>query len=220
MKEFEKQRIDVVKHLKKIGYIRDPKIKKSMLKVKREQFVLPDYRRDAYLDMPLPIPGDATISAPHMHAIFMSSVKLKPGDKVLEVGAGSGILLAYIKEVVGSKGKVIGIEFTPETYEFTKKNLKKSGYAKKVKLVLGDGSKGLPKEAPFDKIIVSAACPEIPRPLIKQLKPGGILVAPVGGISSGQDLIYLEKTKKGELIRKGLGGVIFVPLVGKYGYKV
>ena len=220
MKEFEKQRIDVVKHLEKIGYIRDPKIKKSMLKVKREQFVLPDYRRDAYLDMPLPIPGDATISAPHMHAIFMSSVKLKPGDKVLEVGAGSGILLAYIREVIGSKCKVIGIEFSPETYEFAKKNLKKSGYNKKVKLVLGDGSKGLPKEAPFDKIIVSAACPEIPRPLIKQLKLGGILVAPVGGISSGQDLIYLEKTKKGEMIRKVLGGVIFVPLIGKYGYKV
>jgi len=220
MKEFEKQRIDVVKHLEKIGYIRDPKIKKSMLKVKREQFVLPDYRRDAYLDMPLPIPGDATISAPHMHAIFMSSVKLKPGDKVLEVGAGSGILLAYIREVIGSKCKVIGIEFSPETYEFAKKNLKKSGYNKKVKLVLGDGSKGLPKEAPFDKIIVSAVCPEIPRPLIKQLKLGGILVAPVGGISSGQDLIYLEKTKKGEMIRKVLGGVIFVPLIGKYGYKV
>ena len=220
MKDFEKQRTDIVKHLGKIGYIKDPKIKKAMLKVKREQFVLPDYKQNAYVDMPLPIPGDATISALHMHAIFMSSVKLKAGDKVLEVGAGSGILLAYIKEVVGSKGKVVGIEFTPETYEFAKKNLKKSGYEKKVKLILGDGSKGVPEESPFDKIIVSAACPEIPRPLIKQLKRGGILVAPVGGISSGQDLIYLEKTKKGETIRKNLGGVIFVPLVGRYGYKL
>lgn len=220
MKELGKERTDIVRHLEKIGYIKDSRIKKAMLKVKREQFVTPDYIQSAYVDMPLPIPGGATISAPHMHAIFMSSVKLQPGDKVLEVGAGSGILLAYIREVIGSKGKVFGIEFTPETYEFAKKNLKKSGYDKKLKLVLGDGSKGMPKEAPFDKIIVSAACPEIPRPLIKQLKPGGILVAPVGGISSGQDLIYLEKPKKGKIIRKNLGGVIFIPLVGKYGYKV
>jgi len=220
MKELEKQRIDVVEHLERIDYLKDPRIKKAMLKVKREQFVLPAYRRDAYIDTPLPIPGEATISAPHMHVIFMSSVKLKPGDKVLEVGAGSGILLAYIKEIVGKKGKVFGIEITPEVYKFAKKNLKKSGYDKKVKLVLGDGSLGLEKEAPFDKIIVSAACPEIPRPLIKQLKSGGILVAPVGGIGGGQDLIYLEKTKEGEIKTKNLGGVIFVKLTGKYGWRI
>lgn len=220
MRALEKQRRDVVEYLERIGYIKDPRIKRAMLKVKREQFVLPEYKRDAYVDTPLPIPGGATISAPHMHVIFMSSVKLKPGDKVLEVGAGSGILLAYIKEVVGKKGKVFGIEIVPEVYKFAKKNLKRSGYEKKVKLILGDGSLGLEKKAPFDKIIVSAACPEIPRPLIKQLKLGGILVAPVGGISGGQDLIYVEKTKEGEIKTKNLGGVIFVRLTGKYGWRI
>jgi len=216
----EKARKDVVEHLERMGYIKDPKIKRAMLKVKREFFVLSDYKLDAYVDTPLPIPGKQTISAPHMHAIFMSALKLKPGDKVLEVGAGSGILLAYMKEVVGKKGKVFGIEIVPEAYKFAKKNLKKAKYDKEVKLILGDGSKGLPKEAPFDKIIVSAACPEIPKTLIKQLKPGGILVAPVGGLSGSQDLIYIEKTKKREIIKKNLGGVIFVPLTGKYGYRV
>jgi len=218
--DLSKQRKEVVKHLERMGYIKDPKIKKAMLKVKRELFILPDYKLDAYIDTPLPIPGGQTISAPHMHAIFMSALKLKPGDKVLEVGAGSGILLAYMKEVVGKKGKVFGIEIVPETYEFAKENLKKAGYSKKVKLILGDGSQGLPKEAPFDKVIASASCPEIPKTMIKQLKRGGILVAPVGGISGEQDLIYLKKTKEGKIVKKNLGGVIFVPLTGKYGYRI
>jgi protein-L-isoaspartate(D-aspartate) O-methyltransferase len=149
----------------------------------------------------------------------MSALKLKQGDKVLEVGAGSGILLAYIKEVVGPRGKVFGIENIPEVFEFAKKNLEKSNYVEKVKLVLGDGSKGLPEDAPFDKIVCSATCPEIPKPWIKQIKPGGIIVSPIGEPYGHQELVYLEKTKKGKIIRKNLGGVIFVPLKGKYGFK-
>jgi len=220
MINLKKERENVVKHLEAIGYIKDERIKKAMLKVKREMFVLPEYKQDAYVDTPLPIPGNQTISAPHMHAIFMSALKLQPGDKVLEVGAGSGILLAYMKEVVGARGKVIGIEIVPEAYEFAKQNLKKTGYDKKVKLVLGDGSNGLPKEAPFDKIVSGASAPEVPKPWIDQLKSGGILVTPVGGLSAGQDLIYVEKTKEGKIVKKNLGGVVFVPLTGKYGYKV
>lgn len=220
MASFKKQREDVVKHLEAMGYIKDERIKKAMLKVKREEFVLPEYKQDAYVDTPLPIPGGQTISAPHMHSIFMSALKLKEGDKVLEIGAGSGILLAYMKEVVGKKGKVIGIEIVKEAYEFAKQNLKKTGYDKKVKLVLGDGSKGLPEEAPFDKIVSGASAPEVPKPWVDQLKPGGILVTPVGGISVGQDLIYVEKTKEGKIIKKNLGAVIFVLLRGRFGYKI
>lgn len=217
--KFEKQRKEVIEHLERMGYIKDPKIKKAMLKVKREDFVDPRYKLDAYVDTPLPIPGGQTISAPHMHSIFLSALKLKPGDKVLEVGAGSGILLAYIKEVVGPKGKVIGVEIVPEAYEFAKKNLEKTNYSKKVKLVLGDGSVGLPEEAPFDKIVCSATCPEIPKPWIEQLKPGGIIVAPVGDPHGHQELVYLEKTKEGKIVKKNLGGVVFVPLRGKHGFK-
>jgi protein-L-isoaspartate(D-aspartate) O-methyltransferase len=215
---FQEQRAEMVEHLKNMGYVKSKDVERAMLKVKREQFVWDKYKTEAYSDTPLPIPGGVTISAPHMHAIFMSALKLKAGDKVLEVGAGSGILLVYMKEVVGAKGKVYGIEIIEEVYEFAKSNLQKAGYGKKVKLVLGDGSKGLPKYAPYDKIVSGASAPKIPKPWIEQLKPGGVIVTPVGPTYGSQDLIYLEKTKKGKIVRKNLGGVIFVPLVGQFGY--
>lgn len=217
MSSFEKLRKEMVERLKEYGYLKDERIEKAMLKVKRELFVLPEYKADAYVDTPLPIPGNATISAPHMHCIYLHALELREGDKVLEVGFGSGILLAYIREIVGKKGKVIGIEINPETFKFGKRNLRRAGY-KDIKLILGDGSKGLENEAPFDKILVSAACPEIPKPLIEQLKPGGILIAPVGGISGGQELIRIRKNDK--IKKENLGGVIFLPLIGKYGFRI
>lgn len=219
MDDFERQRKEVVEHLERIGYLKSPAIKKAMLKVKRELFVLPEQKDKAYIDTPLPICGGVTISAPHMHCIFQEALNLKPGDKVLEVGAGSGVLLAYIAEVVGKKGKVIGIEIIPETYRFAKDNLKKAGYDKKVKLILGDGSLGVPDEAPFTKIICSASAPDIPKPWIEQLKLGGIIVSPVGEPYGHQDLIYVEKTKEGKVITKNLGGVIFIPMVGVHGWR-
>jgi len=190
-------------------------VKRAMFKVKREDFVSPEYKATAYSNTPLPIPGGVTISAEHMHAIFLSALKLKLGDRVLEIGAGSGILLAYMKEIVGEKGKVFGIEIIPETYEFAKKNLKKTGYWNKIKLILGDGSSGLPKFAPFDKIISSASpVGKIPKAWLDQLKPEGILVTPLGPTYS-QDLIYLEKAKDGKIIKKNLGPVVFIELVEK-----
>jgi len=218
MNYFEGKRKEMVEKLKKNGYLKDERIEKAMLKVKRELFVLEEYAESAYEDTPLPIPGNATISAPHMHSIYLHALELKKGDKVLEVGFGSGILLAYIKEVIG-EGKIFGIEINKETFEFGKKNLKRAGY-RRIKLFLGDGSKGLEKEAPFDKILISAACPEIPKPLIEQLNENGILVAPVGGVSGGQDLIKIKKLEGGKIIKKNLGPVIFLPLVGEYGFKI
>lgn len=215
MNYFEEKRKEMVENLKKSGYLKDERIEKAMLKVKRELFVLPEYKEDAYVDTPLPIPGNATISAPHMHCIYLHALELKENDRVLEVGFGSGILLAYIKEVIG-KGEIFGIEINPETFKFGKKNLRRAGY-KDIKLILGDGSKGL-ENVQFDKILVSAACPEIPKPLIEQLKPGGILIAPVGSISGNQELIKIKKNKK--IKKENLGSVIFLPLLGKYGFRV
>jgi len=216
--KFEEKRKALVERLKYYGYIKNPKIKKAMLKIRREDFVLPELRESAYNDTPLPIPSDATISAPHMHAIFLSAAELKSGEKVLEIGAGSGILLVYMKELVGPKGEVVGVEITPEVYRFAKNNLEKAGYAKKVKLILGDGSKGVDKKK-FDKIIVSATCPEIPKPLIKQLKNDGMIIAPVGEPYGHQELVCVKKTKQGKAVMKNLGGVVFVPLRGEYGWK-
>jgi protein-L-isoaspartate(D-aspartate) O-methyltransferase len=216
---FQQQRKQVVESLKRMGYIKDKKIENAMLKVKREGFVDPVHKQDAYIDMPLPIPGEAaTISAPHMHAICLSALKLKAGDKFLEIGAGSGIFQAYAREIVGEKGKIIGIEIDSETYEFGKKNLERAG-CKDVKFVLADGSKGLPEEAPFDKILISAACPDIPKPLIEQLKPNGIIIAVVGSFHGDQELVYLKKMKDGKIKRKNLLPVIFVTMKGEYGWK-
>ena len=220
-KNFEERRKALVKQLEDYRYIRGPnakKIKKAMLKIKREDFVMPEHRINAYDDNPLPIPADATISAPHMHAIYLSAIELKAGDKVLEIGAGSGILLAYVKEIVGSKGKVVGVEIIPEVYRFAKNNLEKAGYQKKVSLILGDGSKGLEKKK-FDKILISATCPEIPTTLLDQLKAGGMIIAPIGEPYGRQELVCVKKEKDGKASMKSLGSVAFVPLRGEYGWK-
>lgn len=218
MMDFERQREQVIENLERLGYIKSQAVKKAMLKVKREDFVLLELREESYIDTPLHIPGGATISAFHMHAISLEALKLKSGDKFLEVGSGSGIMQAYAYEIIGKKGNVIGIEISKETYEFGKRNLEKSGY-NNVKFIHGDGSKGLPKESPFDAVLISAACPDIPKPLIEQLKPGGIIVAVVGSAYGEQQLVSLEKTKEGKLVRKTLLPVVFIPLRGEYGWK-
>jgi len=154
-----------------------------------------------------------------MHAISLEALQLKPGEKFLEVGAGSGIMLAYAYEIIKSKEKVFGIEIVPEAYKFGKENLEKAGYGNKVKLVLGDGSLGLPNYAPFDKVLISAACPDIPKPLKEQTKVGGRIVAVIGLPHGDQHLVLVEKTKGGKFLRKKLLPVVFVPLVGEYGWK-
>ena len=214
---FEKRK-KLVESLENLGYIRTEKVKKAMLKVPREYFVPRELKNLAYLDEPLRIPGNVTISAPHMHAISLESLKLKKGDKFLEVGAGSGILLAYAYEIIKEENKVFGIEIVRETYEFAKENLRRAGYLDKVKLIHGDGSLGLKEEAPFDKILISAAAPDFPKPLIEQLKVKGIIVSIIGSPYGEQFLIRGKKLKNGKLKKENLLPVIFVPLKGKYGW--
>jgi len=216
LKEAKKQKLETIENLKREGRLKSKEIIEAMLKVKRELFVLPEYKNEAWLDTPLPIVSGATISAPHIYAIMLEAVKLKPGEKVLEIGSGSGYGAALIKEIV-KKGKVITIEINPEVYEFAKNNLKKAGY-KNIKVVLGDGSLGYEKEAPYDAIISTAAAPKIPKPWIDQLKEGGRLISPVI-TAFGQELIYLEK-KDNRIKTKNLGPVVFLELLGKYGKKV
>jgi protein-L-isoaspartate(D-aspartate) O-methyltransferase len=153
-----------------------------------------------------------------MVAMMDEALELQPGIRVLEVGAGSGYHAATIAEVVGEKGQVFAIEHLDKLVTFARSNLGRAGYSDRVTLVQGDGSMGYADRAPYDRILVTAAAPKIPPPLIDQLKLEGILVIPVGGRMFPQELIRVEKKTDGTLQRESLGGVAFVPLVGKYGF--
>lgn len=159
-----------------------------------------------------------------MAFIMCELLELKEGEKVLEVGSGSGYHAAICAELVapsGAKnsGHVFTVERIPELVEFAKNNLAKSGYSDSVTVILGDGTCGYPEEAPYNGILVTAAGPRVPPPLVDQLCLCGKLVIPVGGQGMYQELILVEKQKSGKVIQKNVGGVAFVPLVGKYGFE-
>ncbi len=192
------------------------KVYEAIKRVPRHLFVPERYKEEAYVDTPLPIGHGQTISAPHMVAIMCDLLDLKEDDKVLEVGTGCGYHAAVVAEIVGKKGKVISIEYIPELAERAITILKALGYDN-VEVIVGDGSKGYEKEAPYDKIYVTAAAPDIPKPLVEQLKPGGKMVIPVG--DSVQWLIVVEKDEEGNVKKRNWGSVRFVPLRGEYGFK-
>ncbi len=192
------------------------RVARAMLRVPRHLFVPPQYSSEAYSDYPLPIGHGQTISAPHMVAIMCELLDLKPGHKVLEVGGGSGYHAAVVAELVGKDGRVIVIERIPELAKRAEKTLRELGYDNVIVLV-GDGSEGCADYAPYDRIYVTAAAPDIPQPLIEQLKPGGKMVIPVG--DAVQELYVVEKDWSGEIRKKRWGSVRFVPLIGKYGFR-
>ena len=198
------------------GLIKSEPVRRAFLKYPRYLFVQKRYRSYAHVDEPLPIPAGQTISAPHMVAIMLELAELKPGMKVLEIGTGSGWNAALISELV--KTDVYTVERIPELVEFARQNLQRAG-VKNVHVFLGDGSKGFPPKAPYDRIIVTAGAPDIPEPLIEQLKPGGRLIIPVGSYHLWQDLYIVDKTEKGKIKKRRWGGVAFVPLVGEYGWR-
>ncbi|ADV65384.1 protein-L-isoaspartate(D-aspartate) O-methyltransferase [Desulfurococcus mucosus] len=221
MQGFEEQRRLVVEGLRSLGYIRSEKTARALLRVPREAFLPPQLREYAYYDTPLPIGYGQTISAIHMVAIMTDELDPEPGDKVLEVGTGSGYQAAVLAEIVarsdpGRKGHVYSVERIPELAEYARTRLREAGYGDDVTVVVGDGTLGLPGEAPFNRVIVTAATPAVPPPLIDQLADGGRLVAPVGDRFS-QRLVIVEK--KGGSITKRYGmECVFVPLIGRYGW--
>jgi len=221
MPEFSDQREQMVQRYIRAGYIRSDSMTEAVRRVPREAFMDPAYTQYAYMDQPFPIPGDGkqTISAPYMYPIFYEPLGLVEGNKVLEVGAGSGYGAALAQELVGSSGLVVSIEINETTFGFARENLDGKGY-RDVVLVHGDGSLGYPEKAPYDAICITAACPEIPQPLIEQLGTPGKLMAPVGGSYNiyGQDLVLLERDADSEMKERTLMKVSYVPLTGKYGY--
>ncbi len=215
MDVYEEKRRRMVERLKEELNISE-KVVKAMMKVPRHLFVPKAYEKEAYIDTPLPIGFGQTISAPHMVAIMCDLLDLKEGEKVLEVGGGSGYHAAVVAEIVGKKGKVVAIERIPELAEKARQVLTLLGYDN-VKVVVGDGTKGYLEEAPYDKIYVTASAPDIPKPLVEQLKPGGRMVIPIGRYE--QYLYVVDKDEEGRIHKRVWGPVRFVLLVGEYGFK-
>jgi protein-L-isoaspartate(D-aspartate) O-methyltransferase len=161
-----------------------------------------------------------------MVCIMNESLELKPGHRVLEVGAGTGYHACTIAEIVAplslppdKRGHVWTVEIVPQLADFAENNVRRLGYWNRVEVILGDGSLGLREYAPYDRILVTASAPEVPEPLFDQLVPGGILLIPVGHISFYQELLRVRKRLDGSKSVERLGGVAFVPLRGEKGWK-
>jgi protein-L-isoaspartate(D-aspartate) O-methyltransferase len=194
--------------------------------VPRLNFLPPEQQAYADRDTPLLIGFGQTISAPHMVAIMNEALKLEVGNKVLEIGSGSGWLAAIMAELVTSVdeprsewGHIYSIEIIPELVEMAKKNVRNAGYNDRVTVINADGSKGYPQKAPYDRIVVNAAAPDLPQPLLDQLKNGGKMIIPLGKASLFQSLMLVTKEADGTIKREHLGGVSFVPLTGEFGQK-
>lgn len=189
--------------------INNPRVLKAMRETPRHLFVPESLRSQAYEDHPLPIGLGQTISQPYIVALMTQLLEPEKNHKVLEIGTGSGYQAAVLSPLVQH---VYTIEIVPELARSAAALMKKLGYTN-VTVRHGDGYLGWPEEAPFDRIIVTAAPPELPQTLVDQLKPGGKLVAPVGRSVYGQDLIVLEKDKQGKIRKRSVIPVMFVPMV-------
>ncbi len=214
---WEEKRKEMVDGLKKSGYLSRPEVIEAVLKVPRHKFVPQPQKALSYADRPLPIGHDQTISAPHMVSLMAEKLELGTGMKILEVGGGSGYHAAVIAEIIGKKGHVYSVEIIPQLVKRAEKALVAAGLGERVTIMLGDGSVGYPTQAPYDRIFVACAAPDLPPPLAKQLKEGGKMLIPVQNESGYQDLLMYEKLN-GELKVSDQGGVVFVPLVGKWGF--
>ena len=217
---------DLIQKLVESGILRSPNVIKAMRRVLREPFLPESVKASAAIDCPVPIGSGQTASAPHMVSIMDEALELGVGHKVLEVGGGSGWHASTIAEIIAPSdepkewwGHVYTIERIAKLAAFAKQNIIKTGYGSRVTVIHQDGTIGYPEEAPYDRILVAAAGPTVPKPLIDQLKDGGVLLVPVGGAQYYQKLVRIRK-KDGKIFEEDLGGVAFVPLIGKHGFQL
>ncbi|MEW5955687.1 MAG: protein-L-isoaspartate(D-aspartate) O-methyltransferase [Candidatus Micrarchaeota archaeon] len=205
---------ELAEYLRSQGWLKTPSLVKAFEKTDRTKFIPPAYAEHAYLDTPLPTLEGQTISAPSVVALMTEALQPKAGQKILEVGSGSGYQAAVIAEAIGLKGRLYTVESVPALFDYAKQKL--SAY-ENVEVVYADGSLGLPDKVPFDGIIVTAGAPSVPKALFDQLKEGGRLVIPVGQ-RYFQDLLLVRKVD-GKPLTENLLSVAFVPLIGKQGFK-
>ena len=194
--------------------IDDPAILDAFRSVPREAFVAEEFQASAYDDGPLPIGAGQTISQPYIVALMIEAAEIQRGDRVLEVGAGSGYAAALISRIAD---QVIAIERQPELVTSARERMKRLGYFN-VEILHGDGTVGCSHAAPFDAILAAASGSHIPASLIGQLAVGGRLVMPIGGADEGQELVKATKQPDGSIRTSTLGGVRFVPLIGEEGW--
>lgn len=214
MPDFAAEREAMVeRHLRRRG-IRDEAVLKAFLAVPREAFVGAELAHLAYGDHPLPIAAGQTISQPYIVALMIEAAGIKPGDRVLEVGAGSGYAAAVIGRIAAS---VIAVERQVELVGIAAERLTRLRFDN-VTIVEGDGTKGWPDAAPYDAILAAASGSHVPSALIEQLRVGRRIVMPLGGPGEGQDLVTATKRADGSIERESLGGVRFVPLIGAEGW--
>lgn len=211
---FTQQRKRMVEQQIERRGIRNPAIVAALLEVPRERFVSDEYRASAYDDTALPIPAGQTISQPYVVALMIKALQISKGDRVLEVGSGSGYAAAVLSHIAG---EVYAVERHEELVTYAQKRLGDLSY-ENVHVRHADGTMGWPEHAPYDGILVSASGPRVPQPLREQLAVGGRLVMPIGQARGMQTLVRLTRTGEDQFKEKDLGGVRFVPLIGKQGW--
>ncbi len=216
MVDFAEQRERMVADQIAARGVRDSKVLDAMRKVRREFFVSADARELAYHDTPLPIAAGQTISQPYIVAYMAESLVLRGGEKVLEIGAGSGYAAAVLAEIAG---EVYAIERVGELARAAAERLQEVGY-ENVHILHADGTRGWLEQAPFDAILVSAGAPVVPENLKSQLAVGGRMVVPVGSSKRAQELLRITNLGNGKFDREDLADVRFVPLIGEQGWEV
>ena len=206
---------DLINFLKDSRYLNDDNVESAFRNIPRHEFVPISELDRAYDNEPLSIMKDQTISQPGVVSRMTEWLDVKDGQKILEIGTGSAWQTAILSYLVRT-GTIYSVEIHPELVKFARENLEKFRL-NNTNVILGDGSLGYPQSSPYDRIIITAACTEIPLPLLEQLAENGLIIAPVG--DSSQSLVLLKKTSEGIVEIKNQSNYIFVPLLGKFGKK-
>lgn len=205
----------LIDNLIESGYLKTPSIVSAFKKIKRQDFLRPEDFDLAEIDAPISIGYGQTISQPATVAFMLEKLGPRSGEKILDVGAGSGWTAALLAEAVGKSGRIYGLERISELADLAISNVSKYNFIKKgaVQIFCTDGYKGLPEFAPFDKILVSAAAAEAPEELLRELKIGGRLVLPLGASGQIQAVAVMEKQASGQFKKIEYPGFVFVPLI-------